>query len=227
MDPEALMQYCLMAPDELEMIFLRQTYGVPHQHGGMLPSELLVFGSLCWIQEVDVIYESGRRFGYSTEVLSRFSVTKDIYSWDLTEQPRDKWLEKNCPNVILGIGDSTKYVGQDMVSISGRVALLIDGPKGPPAFEMFDKCKDEVVVCAIHDLSRRSEKKGVSGGQENMSRTTAEKRFNGCYLEGEDFVARYGYLDESAWRRDYNSREDMTRYGFSLGIFPGGKWRGA
>ena len=110
---------------------------VDYNPGGILPSEMLFFVALCKSQGVDLIVESGRKRGFSTEVLARSFPTTEIVS--IERRPRtdlDKRFD-SYDNVQLITGDAET----ELARISSRfhyrrAALLVDGPKDDAAFDL-------------------------------------------------------------------------------------------
>lgn len=202
---------------------------ITHQHGGIMPSEMMAFGSLLLERGVFSVFESGRRNGYSTECLIRFTGPDliEVTSYEIAPiEEVDQRLKKLDPTHLhdrhLEKGDGVQGILNELEACANEnrpyTAVLIDGPKGIPAFELLDKIQPHVSFVAIHDLH-----KTIEGGKPNISRQLCEGRV--CYFcEGEEFAETWGWMDEHAWKRGgYTNRNDMTKHSSSLGLFPGGR----
>ena len=125
---------------------------VPLRAGAMLPSELLLFAALCLETEVGVVVESGRKEGYSTEILCRVggwlvhSVEKAVV------EEADKRLAAACGGrLALHRGDGRRLV-PTLVDAARRTAVLLDGPKSTGANLMLPSIRGAAVFVGIHDV---------------------------------------------------------------------------
>lgn len=206
---------------------------IEFQPGGILPSEALLLLCLLRAQDPAGMLESGRHWGYSTDVLLMHCcafglqmVSVDVdpiaahdrrlnekYALVGKEPPAVQRLEKGTADAVLpGAAKKMK-----------RVGLFLDGPKGAAALGLFDRMKDHVAFCAIHDMSVQSY--GKDGGQPNGARVAAEKLPAVWFSDDPEYTERFKHLDEPAWKKDYRSREEMVAYGFTLAVIPGSKWK--
>ena len=187
-----------------ELIPLIQT--IQPQASGIMPSEMLLFCALCWEQNVRTVVESGRKNGYSTEVLA--ACMPNVVSIESTPVREADSRLRDRENLALVTGDGRKLVPH---YIAGRTAVLLDGPKGMGAYQLFDGIRDNVVFAAIHDMTAANEAR-------------AQIR-EGWYSDDAAWTAEFGYLDEF-WVTNggYSSRAEMTRDSFGFGIYRGGQW---
>ena len=192
---------------------------VPLRAGAMLPSELLLFASLCLETEVDLVVESGRKEGYSTEVLCR------VGGWQVRSVERavveeaDERLAAACGGrLALHRGDGRRLV-PTLVDAARRTAVLLDGPKSTGANLMLPSIRGAAVFVGIHDVPLLG-----TDHQGNARRASIE---NGAayFTDDPDYVARFGWYDR-AWmdRSGYKSHRDFLNVCCVLGIFRGGRW---
>jgi hypothetical protein len=199
---------------EHQIEFLCRTRDIEHQPAGMLPSEMMLFTSLCLDQGVSLVVESGRKFGYSTEILCCWLGRWAVKSVEREPQAvRDAELRQRYPAVHLAVGESANHVSRWVREAGCRVALLLDGPKGEPAYAIGDSLRKHLAFFAIHDVLLDSPLWGVTVGQ---------TRFN---TKDADWTRRWRLVDDAAVHKGgYSSREEMTAQGFGLAVFPGGLW---
>jgi hypothetical protein len=189
---------------------------VEHQPAGILPSEMFLFVSLCLGQQVDRVFESGRKFGYSTRVLCQWLDRWKLRSCEMSPQiEHDKRLRLDYSAVIVS-GDGMNVLPRWVMASfhDSRIAILCDGPKDMRAFKLCRRMQDHLVFYAVHDCLTTDEL---------YTRTASCRRF---FSRDEEWERRYAGLDDDAVRRsDYGSREEMTREAFGMVVYPGGKWR--
>lgn len=216
-EKQALAKQLHQAADQYADLFLPTLLAIEYREGGILPSEMLLFLIACKLQSVTHVVESGRCFGYSTEILaaSGFHVISidTVYS-DVCDRL------KKYSNVEMRRADGNHEVARAVSNWGNhRMAVLLDGPKGVRAFNIFAQVYNKVALAAIHDLHAIRD-----DGKRNLSNELALARC--CYLsESAEWVDRFGWLDEDAVKiAKHESRKSLTSYGYWLGVFPAGRW---
>lgn len=187
------------------------------QHGAILPSEMLVFCTACVMSDCDLIIESGRRFGYSTDVLTEWD-RWHVISIDLNPNKHiDNRLRKKHTSPEITRGEGTRLVPQlvERYKDSHKIGLLLDGPKGIKAYNVFNEVRDDICVCGIHDVYSSAPLRPILQSQ--------EKRI--CFTDRPDFVEHVSYLDrQSLEYRGYASAGELLAFGSVLAVIPGGRW---
>lgn len=185
---------------------------VAPQPSGIMPSEMLAFCALCRDQGVEVVIESGRKHGYSTEVLARCLWACEINS--IEQSPiaaSDARLDFD--NLYLVTGSGLSLVPQ-VTPHRRPSAVLLDGPKGHAAIALLNQVADRIAFGAVHDLCAGNEARLACAGRDVW------------YTDDPEFVAEFGHLDEFWWRNGgYSSRAEMVRESFCFGFFKGKQWR--
>lgn len=106
------------------------------KEGSIYPREMVWFMSLCLAHDIDIIVESGRQYGYSTEILGQFAerFDKRVFSLDverdeaMAEQVRDRL--QSLKKLTLLKGNTYIWMGPLLYAhLDRKIALLIDGPK--------------------------------------------------------------------------------------------------
>jgi len=201
--------------------FLKQNSETKYRQNGILPSEMLCFCSLAREQGHQEVIESGRKNGFSTEALMRCGFKTISYEVEPISNTTQR-LAEICVSETLDLNMHTGDFAQHASELSDiyRCPMLIDGPKGRKAVQIVQNNLDHLPFAAIHDMSRQAE-----GRVPNTGRVALEE----CGLEfvilGDEFAEEFGLLDRGAWESDYNSREEMTRFGFHMAIIRGKLWR--
>jgi len=194
------------------------------QPGAMLPSEMLAFVSLCVDQGADAVIESGRRCGYSTEVICE-AIDVPVYSVerDSSKAERDSFLQDRYRDrLVLLYGDGQREVPK-LIQDYKRPAVLLDGPKNLGALSVVRRVLDECCVIAVHDLAPLN---CGNTSERNPGRIDAETFPGVWFTDDETFVREFGWLDDG-WINGggyKGGRSDFIRVTCVLGIFPGGKW---
>ena len=229
--------------------------GYPCLWSNMPPHKLLFIVSLAHALGVTHIVETGRKGAATTFAYDRlgFKVT----SIELTTiENVAQTLRALAPNVTLLEGDGNKLVPGAVSALSSsaaatsaavvpRVAVVIDGPKGPPALTLAQTILNEVAFVAIDDV-------GGMAPSSLTSETVLSTHPNAFFTEdprwytpGDEvadtnFLRRFkGYAScntqhvtgkwamEGWARQQVNMSHDATYYLGSQGaaIIPGGKWK--
>lgn len=175
---------------------------------GILNSEMLLFISLVKYFGVNLIIESGRSKGYSTNILAEsfknfkykiFSVEYDKYSPNVKISFERLRKYKNL-NLIFG--NSFDIIPQ---IIKENCCILIDGPKGFKSIKLAVKLLQNPYVKAIfiHDLYRDS-----------PFRKDAEKIFSNYFFTDDyDYVNKFKILDKQC-------RLNIRNYDFNFSLYP-------
>lgn len=172
----------------------------------MLPSELLVVSAVVKALGCGALVESGRAWGFSTEVLARFfREDVPIHSFELMRDEKARTVEDRLGsfgNVILNYGDSRLDLETYVQDLSTRrVAVLIDGPKGRTAVDLARRLagRDKVVVCFLHDAFIGS-----------RTRARIHRRFERVlYSDHCQFVHGFSHLDETYQARYGGGSEEV------------------
>ena len=114
--------------------------------GAMLPSELLMFLALCLENRIELVIESGRKEGFSTEMLC------SVGDWRVESVERhivaeaDERLASYYGNrLTLRCGDGRLLVPILSDPHNKRTAVLLDGPKSTGANLLYPKIRDGIV----------------------------------------------------------------------------------
>lgn len=123
---------------------------------GMWFTEAFLFCTVSELLGVDLILESGRANGVSTEIFAKYfdfdiiSVDMDVYNLkEVTEAKLNKY-----ENVDLRYGDGFKVLPQTIDENADKtISVFIDGPKGKhDQSKLRDLCnKDNVAMFGYHD----------------------------------------------------------------------------
>ena len=203
-----MLDYCLNAVQRNSLP------DVEYRPGGILPSEMLAFISLCREQNVTNVVESGRSLGYSTRILAEAGF--HVASIEINPNADADTSLKQFTNVKLHHADGVRLLPS---LLQGRCAVILDGPKGVRALDIWESVKKHAVLGAIHDASKRTVE-GVNGSRQPIADAGA------WFTDDPVYVAATEQFDEPAWRKDYASRSEMTAHGFTLAIFRGEMWTG-
>ncbi len=108
---------------------------IPWFPSGIFPGEMAAFLGLCEHYQVETIIESGRKHGYSTHLLGEFTrwAPCEAYSIDLEEDVATAAACRRRLSRYEGLellaGDAFDLLPRVARRATGRIALLIDGPK--------------------------------------------------------------------------------------------------
>eukprot|EP00913_Durusdinium_trenchii_P013432 g12613.t1 len=198
---------------------------VAYRESGILPSEMLLLLSLCAQQQVGTVIESGRKQGYSTEVLVQ-SGMQIISIEQSPDRETDARLQSACPGIELLTGDACRRLPELLRqrAATERVAVLLDGPKGERALRLIEPLLPDVAFVALHDASRH--RLGHSGQTEaNPIRRILEESSHDVGFSDTLSEVLPESLDEPAWTPHAADRREFTQHGFTLAIIRGGRWR--
>lgn len=127
--------------------------------GNMIPHKLMATLCLAKTLNVTVLVESGRKGGMSAFTYSQR--IPQVVSIEMnTLSNVHNTLQAVSKNVVLLEGDGSTVIPDvvaDLRSKNQRVAVIIDGPKGPAAVEVASRVINEVVFLGIDDAPVGSE----------------------------------------------------------------------
>lgn len=171
---------------DIDKYIIEKLDNVPPQHGALLPSEMLAFIKQCLMENVAHVIESGRRHGFSTECLAQFD------EWHVTSIERDPLKEKdkrfeNHSNVTL-LTHKAEFAMPAVFSRGGRTGVLLDGPKGMEAYNLYRRHKVEADVWAIHDTYPGTE----------IRRVIEEREDHVFFTDDDWFLRNYGTIDAAS-----------------------------
>lgn len=133
-----------MSPEAFETL----TADISYQPKGLFYSELYLLLCRCQTRNATDVIESGVRYGMSTRVLAA------VYPDHVVSIDRSLY---DVPDGVRFVqGDGRVLVIRQLEATDGRVAVLLDGPKGPDAQALRAKCLryPQVVLVAVHDSPR-------------------------------------------------------------------------
>jgi hypothetical protein len=193
---------------------------------GILNSEMLCVCSLVSELKIDLLIESGRYRGQSTEILAKYfkNSNMEIISIELLLDENSAYVEakmKKYPKVKLLYGDATVLIPKLVKRNAGRrVGILFDGPKGKQAVDIFTYClalSQNLIVGFFHDM------RTSSIDLPNNSRLQVEQNFRETFFTDENaYVKMFGYLDDAClgkfWKPYELNGKIAGSYGPTLGI---------
>jgi hypothetical protein len=154
------MKTLLASVEEAASLILERGFVERWVEGAIYPSEMAYFLAVCDVNGIEVVIESGRQDGYSTEIMGHWAQKRrlDVVSIDLEEEVE---RAEQCRARLQGLplqlvkGNAYASVGRMARSMANRrTAILADGPKGWPALSMIAAAADENVnVIALHNLA--------------------------------------------------------------------------
>lgn len=173
---------------------------VPPRNSQILPSEMLLFVSLCRAFRVATVIESGRRQGYSTECL--LACGFDVISIESDpDHESDKRLVELGAKLITG---SAEHVLPKLTRPESW-ALLLDGPKGIPALRLAGSMSGYKFY-GIHDLYRGT-----------PQREEAERR-DGFFTDDEAYLSQWGHVDAEALKHSGHPDHGVLSEAYVLGV---------
>lgn len=215
---QALRDHVFDAADQHASRLIDVLQAVPYQEGGILPSEMLLFLVACRDQGMTHVVESGRCLGYSTEVLVEAGL--HVISIDTVYRQECDRLKRHA-RLEMRLADGNHEVPKAVADWAARrPAVLLDGPKGAPAFNILARVHANAAFVAIHDLHKNRSDAKPNPAYSMIGNYT-------CFLsETPEWVERFGWIDADAVRiAGHSSRSSLTNFGYWLGLFPTGKWR--
>lgn len=207
---------------------------------GILHSEMLAVCSLIESQKINVIIESGRWRGQSTEILAKYFHAKpvQIESIELFHDNNALYVEAKLArhsNVQLHYGDANRLVPFLAKKHPGKkIAVLFDGPKGKSAINLFRLSflqAPNIVLGFFHDMRLPTSE------MPNIGRKEMEEIFpQAFFTDDTDYVKEFQTLDEQCttalWKPYSIDGNPIGSYGPTLAIIvPSQKdrnsaWRG-
>ena len=186
----------------------------------MLPSEMLLFASVCVEQGITHVIESGRKFGFSTEVLSKCG-RFELCSIDNDPiEKTDVHLKSHYPRLKILKGDGNRLVPHLVSELNGnRIAVLLDGPKNITGCKILKEIKQDIVLAGIHDVCKGNQKGGLNPG-----RITLETEYDTFFSDDADLLQEFGEIDEKFLFPSYSSHSELLSDSCVLGVVKGGCW---
>jgi hypothetical protein len=132
-DKNILHKYWVEHEDKFKSIVDSMTY----RPCGVWYTDAFLFLSICDLLDVDLIIESGRAWGVSTEIFAKYFKDIEIHSFERVPERAEieaqKHLSKldnvHCYN--MNVFDNSRLVVQD--NFDKNIGVFIDGPKDPEA----------------------------------------------------------------------------------------------
>lgn len=193
---------------------------------GILNSEMLAVCGLAVDLGVEVLIESGRWRGQSTEILAKYFEKKPVIveSIEVFRDENARYVEKKMApwkNVRLRYGNAHWLVPQLTKRYRNKkIAILFDGPKGQDAIDAFRLALNyspQVVAGFFHDMRKPTTE------MPNKSREEMESSFGETfYTDDEDFVREFAFLDSGCevalWRPYSIDSKPIGSYGPTIGL---------
>jgi len=193
---------------------------------GILNSEMLCIVSLCKEMDIEVLIETGRFRGQSTEILAKFfrDTKIEIISIELLIDQNSEYVEskmKKYNNIQLLYGDSAELIPQLVKDHKHQnIGILFDGPKGKTAIEIFKYCltiSDKVGIGCFHDMRK------PLGNMPNHSRKYLEKDFSTTFFTDDvKYISEFQSIDNPCrgkfWRPYVLNQNSIGSYGPTVGI---------
>ena len=221
-----VLSVCEEIQDEFEHIVQSSS---PFEAKGIFNSELLMLCAIIKATNIELLVESGRARGQSTELIARFcanhniefhSVEYDRHSPDV--QVAEARLKDLKDAVTLHYGNAFEII-PGLLDTNKRSTVLIDGPKGLYAIELAMKLmmnNEQLLACMFHDVYKDA----------YPARKLLDKYFpDAIYSDNEEFLEKYASLDQECWRLQAQTprhsgwapyrrgREKMQSYSATLG----------
>ena len=162
---------------------------------GIFYSELLMFCAIAEIIKPELIIESGRARGQSTELIARYAADKGIefHSIESNKSNGDSDIAEERLTelpVILHYGDSFEIM--PFLVKDKKTLILIDGPKGSGMWKLLEIMYSIPNVAGVftHD-----------SGKGTSVRKNLDNKYPGKYIASDEkeFVKRFSFLDEECW----------------------------
>lgn len=203
-----------------------------YEERGILHSEMLAVCSVIQNLDIDMVIESGRYRGQSTEILAKYfsDTNTKIVSIERNKDENAKYVEnklKNYSNLKLMYGDANDVIPKILAKHQGeRVSILFDGPKGEEAIKIFKEviCDSEVIAGFFHDMRKPTE------GMLNPHRKIMENSFDRIFFtDDNEYVTSFRYLDQDclpknnivtddSWRPWMKGNNKIGSYGPTLAV---------
>lgn len=198
--------------------------GIPQNKTSILPSEMVMFISLCRAMGVNDVVESGRDKGYSTHCLGLSGLSVTSYEINPDVESDKALLSTGVEGmpISLAVGDGADMIPKFIDRLSSltaiRLAVLVDGREGTEALELYERIENNSVFCGFACASRLKLSDGIR--EPNPVRAELEKR--GAVFSDE--FPNLAECDVARWEIEEKSEESMREVAFTLAILPGGRW---
>jgi len=187
---------------------------VAPQHNAILPSEMLLFCSLALEAGCRRVIESGRKHGYSTEVLCRVA-TWPVYSIDKhsVREADARLRRKFGARLHFHVGNGYSFVPKALARDDTTTAVLLDGPKNDDGLRLYEKIKGRAAVVGVHDLCLRL------GDGPNPGREMAE-RLGAILSDDPAYLQKWGNIDAAMLKfGHYKDHSELLGEANVLGVF--------
>lgn len=181
---------------------------------GIFNSEL--FLALCLIIEskCEIVIDSGRANGFSTEILAKYLSPLGVKVISI-EFEKNKTSEQvvsrlsRYKNLNCIYGNSIRVIPRIIKGNSDkRIAVMLDGPKGIQAVKLMKrliKKFENLELGFIHDMRR------LEWGKPSQHRFFMENQFDQVFFSDDlDVVAEVSFMDKSVW--NYNFLEILNSW---------------
>lgn len=205
--------FCLSCCESHYDVFVDVARQINPQHSAALPSEMLLFCSVAHELGANWIIESGRKHGYSTELICSFPPGfSRVVSVDRTPiEHDDTRLSMAYKNLSMKQGDGGEYAEKHCDT---RCSVFFDGPKGDVALDWASKILPKCRSVAIHDLCRKS-----------PCRPRAE-RMGAFFSDDREFLEKFGEIDKPHLEfRGYSSHGSLLGEANVIGVIRGQEGR--
>ena len=177
---------------------------VPPQHAAILPSEMLLFCRTCLNCGVRHVIESGRKYGYSTEVLCQFAWQVSSIECSPERESDARLSRYGNLEMIHGL---TEHVLKQLF-MDRPTAVLLDGPKGLVALSIMKKLWKSAAVWAVHDVYCGTKIRDELGKYDGFT-----------FSDDPVYLSQFGAMDMAALQlRGYTSHSELLPVGNVLGV---------
>jgi len=228
---ESLKSFIINSAKHYKDQFKRYSDGFEER--GILNSEMLLICAMISAMGINIIIESGRYRGRSTEILAKFfqDTNVKIISIELLKDENADYVEKKLQsykNVKLLYGDTNIVLPKIIFREKKSMAILFDGPKGKEAIDLFKRLlsiNSNIKVGFFHDMRK------ALNDLPNPSRNNMEKSiFNRIFFSDDnDYVQNFKEFDEGltfyedeitehSWRPYKKGEKHSSSYGPTVAV---------
>jgi hypothetical protein len=203
---------------------------IEYQERGILHSEMLAVISVIKELNIEIVIETGRCKGQSTEILAKTLVIP-IISIELIHDENAEFAEKRLSkysNVNLLYGDVNHLLPQILKeNYSKRIAILFDGPKGEDAFLIFSNSisnYDNIIAGFFHDCRKPYRKMQANARYiihnyfDRLFFTDNAQYINLFSLIDKKCEASIHKITNDSWRPFFKGYEKIGSYGPTIAV---------